>query len=89
MFARLQPTPAYTELDSVFVDQYSGAVIDMATQRTSVGDRVTRVMAPLHVGAFGGTPARVAWFVFGLAPAVLVVSGTLLWAQRRWRGGRR
>jgi uncharacterized iron-regulated membrane protein len=88
MFARLQPTPAYTELESVFVDQYSGAVIDMAAQRTSFGDRVMRAMAPLHVGSFGGTSTRVAWFLFGLAPAVLVVTGTLLWAQRRRRGDR-
>lgn len=83
MFAASQPTPAYTGLDSVFIDRYSGAVIDSAGQRASAGDRITRLMTPLHVGAFGGAPVRLVWFVFGLVPALLAMSGALVWWQRR------
>jgi uncharacterized iron-regulated membrane protein len=85
MFSDRQPTPAYTELESVFVDQYSGRVIDVDQQMASAGDRLTRAAAPLHVGAFGGFPVRVAWFFFGLAPSMLALTGAIAW----WRGGRR
>ena len=82
MFADSQPTPAYTELDSIYVDQFSGAVIDVNQQAVSAGDRLTRAVAPLHVGAFGGTPIRIAWFIFGLAPAVLAITGAVVWMRR-------
>jgi uncharacterized iron-regulated membrane protein len=82
MFAARQPTPAYTELASVYVDQYSGAVIDIDQQQVSAGDRLTRAIAPLHVGAFGGTPIRIAWFVFGLAPAFLAITGLRIYLRR-------
>lgn len=78
MFADRQPTPAYTELDSVYVDQYSAAVIDVDAQRHSLGDRIVGAIAPLHIGSFGGTPVRLAWFVFGLAPAVLAITGAVV-----------
>ena len=82
MFADTQPTPAYTELDSVFVDQYSGEVIESDQQTASIGDRITGLMTPLHVGSFGGTPTRMVWFLFGLAPAVLAVTGAVVWFRR-------
>ena len=85
MFSERQPTPAYTSLDSVFVDRYTGEVIPINEQPASLGDRVTRAMTPLHVGSFGGTPLRMAWFVFGLAPSILAITGAAAW----WRGGRR
>lgn len=82
MFSDRQPTPAYTELDSVFVDRYSGSVIETAPQRLSAGDRLTRLMTPLHVGAFGGAPLRWAWFICGLAPAFLALTGALVYRRR-------
>jgi len=82
MFADRQPTPAYTELESVFVDRYTGAIIATDEQRLSAGDRMTRAIAPLHIGSFGGTPLRVVWFVFGLAPAALALSGAVVWWRR-------
>jgi uncharacterized iron-regulated membrane protein len=81
MFTDRQPTPAYTDLDSVYVDQHSGAVLEPDRQATSAGDRLIRLMAPLHVGALGGTPIRVAWFVFGLAPSLLAITGALMWLR--------
>ena len=82
MFADSQPTPAYTELESVYVDQYTGSVIRIDEGQLSAGDRLTRAIAPVHVGSFGGTPIRVAWFVFGLAPAVLAITGAVVWLRR-------
>ena len=82
MFTENQPTPAYTTLDSVYLYQYSAAVIVTGTERVSAGDRLVRSVAPLHVGSFGGAPIRLAWFIFGLAPAVLSVTGAISWLRR-------
>ncbi len=38
---------------------------------------------PLHFGAFGGWPVRILWAFAGLAPALLALSGTWIWWQRR------
>jgi uncharacterized iron-regulated membrane protein len=81
MFTDRQPTPAYTELESVYVDRHSGAVLETDRREASAGDRITRLMAPLHVGAFGGTPIRLAWLVFGLAPSLLAITGALVWLR--------
>jgi uncharacterized iron-regulated membrane protein len=89
MFAGRRPTPAYTELDSVYVDQYSATVIETDWQPVSAGDRLVRAMAPLHVGSFGGAPVRLAWFIFGLAPAWLALTGALVFRRRRSNGGTR
>jgi uncharacterized iron-regulated membrane protein len=82
MFTDRQPTPAYTELDSVYIDQYSTTVIEVEEQRASAGDRMTRAIAPLHVGAFGGTLIRSVWLVFGLAPSFLALTGAIIYFRR-------
>jgi uncharacterized iron-regulated membrane protein len=41
-------------------------------------------ITPLHVGGFGGTALRMVWFVMGLAPDFLFVTGmTTWWLSRR------
>ncbi|HEX4914489.1 MAG TPA: PepSY-associated TM helix domain-containing protein, partial [Vicinamibacterales bacterium] len=70
---------------SVYVDQYSGTVIEVDEQRASAGDRMTRAIAPLHVGAFGGTLIRSVWFVFGLAPSFLALTGAIIYFRRGTR----
>ena len=45
-------------------------------------------VAPLHVGNFAGNAVRVVWLVLGLSPAVLFVTGFIMWWTRvvrpRW-----
>ena len=90
MFSDTAPTPAAgANLQSVYLDQFSGAVLDgPPAQRRSAGDVVMAWMAPLHVGNFGGTGVRVAWLVLGLAPALLFMTGFTMWWTRvvrtRW-----
>ena len=88
-FSPVVPTPLGAELLSVYVDQYSGAVLTppASTTRTA-GDIVMAWVAPLHVGSFGGLGVRIAWLILGLAPAVLFVTGVIMWWSRvvrtRW-----
>lgn len=39
---------------------------------------------PLHIGAVGGPVVRWLYVILGLAPAVLSVTGVLIW-YRSWR----
>jgi uncharacterized iron-regulated membrane protein len=46
------------------------------------GDQVLYWLARLHFGRFAGLPVKIIWTVLGLAPAVLFVTGTLMWWNR-------
>lgn len=45
-------------------------------------DRVLYWLAYLHFGRFSGWKTSVAWVIFGLAPAMLFVTGVLMWWNR-------
>lgn len=45
-------------------------------------DRVLYWLAYLHFGRFGGWKTSVTWVIFGLAPAMLFVTGVLMWWNR-------
>jgi len=47
-----------------------------------VGDTITFWLARVHFGRFAGQPVKFLWFLFGLAPAVLFVTGALMWWNR-------
>lgn len=88
-FSPVQPTPLGENLASVYLDQYSGALlIPAAPPARSAGDVVLAWVAPLHVGNFGGLGIRIAWLVLGLAPPLLFVTGFIMWWTRvvraRW-----
>lgn len=49
------------------------------------GDDLARWLTTAHFGRFGGLESRIAWTVLGLAPAVLVCTGWLMWYRRAVR----
>jgi uncharacterized iron-regulated membrane protein len=81
-FADRSPTPAGSELTSIYLDQYSGDRLAATAASRTWGDAVMAAMTPLHVGGLGGAPGRWAWFLFGLAPVVLFITGSVAWWQR-------
>jgi uncharacterized iron-regulated membrane protein len=81
MFAGASPTPAYSALDPVYLDRYTGEPLPHGESRT-IGDVLVGSIAALHVGGFGGTPIRAIWFVFGLMPVVLFSTGLIIWWNR-------
>ncbi|MCC5869167.1 MAG: PepSY domain-containing protein [Gammaproteobacteria bacterium] len=52
-------------------------------------ERLYASMAAWHFGSFGGGWTRFLWFVAGLVPLLLWVSGTTLWLRRRRAAPRR
>ena len=95
MFSPVRPAPVGREqLTPVYLDQYTGAVLKESPRAArSAGDIVMDWVAPLHVGSFGGTTIRVAWLILGLAPALLFITGFIMWWSRvvrpRWLTARR
>ncbi|GHE31682.1 PepSY-associated TM helix domain-containing protein [Vulcaniibacterium thermophilum] len=49
------------------------------------GGRMDAAIYPLHIGAVGGWPLRIATALAGLLPAFLLVTGFLFWRRRRGR----
>lgn len=47
-----------------------------------LGDRIVRSFTTSHFGTFGGNPIKVIWVLFGLTPALLFVTGFLMWWNR-------
>jgi len=82
MFSSRSPTPAGSGLSSVHLDQYSGQPLAAPRTARTAGDVLMAWVTPLHVGGFGIEALRWAWFAFGLAPAVLFVTGVTMWWRR-------
>ncbi len=66
-------------MNHVHVDPSTGALlrVDRHAER-SAAQRMLRAMFPLHVGTFGGLTTRVIWLLLGLAPLMLLVTGSLM-----------
>lgn len=71
-------------MNYVALDPASGAVLAQADGRTARGwERLYLTFDPLHFGYFGGYWTKIPWFILGLAPGVLSLSGFWLWWRRR------
>lgn len=78
-------------LTTVYLDLYTGEVLkETRPADRSFGDLVIDWMGPLHIGNFSGVGVRIVWFLAGLAPAVLAITGFIMWWLRvvrpRWPG---
>lgn len=61
----------------------TGAVRQKTDAREATGwSRVYLAFDPLHFGYIGGTPTKILWFILGLAPGVLSLTGAWLWWRR-------
>ncbi len=67
-------------------DQYTGELLKRRDELDrSWGDTILSWIIPLHFGTFGGLPIRVLWFVLGLLPVILAVTGVVMWWNRAVR----
>ena len=82
-FTDAQPTPTgVPDLRPVYLDQYTGARLVTPPEQPSLGDLIMAWVVPLHVGNFAGLGVRLTWLLLGLAPALLAVTGLVLWWTR-------
>lgn len=68
----------------VYLDRYSletRRIEDGLNTRTSTA--IMNMMYPLHIGSFGGYFIKWLYVIVGLAPALLTVTGTLIWWMKK------
>jgi uncharacterized iron-regulated membrane protein len=71
-------------MTNVWVDRWSGQIRDVQNpEKFSAGQRFTLWMWPLHTGEAFGAGVRFLWFLAGLLPAFLFVTGLWHWLFRR------
>ena len=65
-------------------DRYTGALLQVArpTDPLTSGDAVIQWFGPLHTGNYGGAIVKWLYVVVGLMPALLFVTGFVMWWQR-------
>jgi len=66
-----------------YFDQFTGELLhkwDRAGE--TPGDVVMSWLAYLHVGSFGGVLIKAVWFLFGLTPPLLFLTGAVMWWNR-------
>lgn len=69
---------------TVWVDRYSGQIREVRNPaRFSSGETALTWLWPLHTGEALGLWGRFMWFLAGLSPLVLYVTGILRWLVRR------
>jgi uncharacterized iron-regulated membrane protein len=67
----------------VYVHPATGEVLRVTRhEQLPLGARLQRDIYGLHFGTFWGHPSRLAWLVFGITPAILFVTGLLMWWNR-------
>ncbi len=91
--AFLTPHPARPltlQEEVVHMDPATAKVLQVEGSREwSVGEKFMLATYSIHFGDFGGTYSKAVWTVLGLMPAVLAISGILMWWNRylskKWR----
>ncbi|MGH8000311.1 MAG: PepSY-associated TM helix domain-containing protein [Brasilonema sp.] len=72
------------------LDQYTGELLQLQDPRkASLAKRILSAQGILHFGTYGGLVTRILYFIVGLMPLGLFVTGLIIWQQRRWAEARR
>ncbi len=73
-------TAPYAQPLRIFIDQYTGEVSRTLDSRSlPILLRGSLYVYAIHFGSFAGAGSRVVWFLVGLTPTALFVSGVILW----------
>lgn len=79
--------PVWQKFSRIEFDAITGALRSVkAAAEAPPGDQFASMLAPLHFGLYGAPWVKWAYFIGGLAPALLAVTGTIIWWLRRRAG---
>jgi len=69
--------------DVVYIDQYSGRVLDqLKFKDRSLGARVRSTFKPVHTGSIWGTPSKIIAFIVCVFGVTFPITGTIMWINR-------
>jgi len=70
-------------VNMISLEPFTGEVRQRFDGRSATGwDRIYSSFDPLHFGYFGGIPTKIVWFLLGLSPSVLALTGSWMWWKR-------
>jgi uncharacterized iron-regulated membrane protein len=73
----------YGQYVQVVFDRHTGALLsDVDSRKQSLAIQLVLFIRPLHFGTFAGQWSRIAWILVGFAPALLFVTGFIMWWRR-------
>jgi uncharacterized iron-regulated membrane protein len=84
-------SPPYSELVRVTIDARTGAVLSYGdTRKETRGSRAEQYFTTIHFGSFGGdgltgVVIKWLWVLVGVAPALLAVTGLIMYWNRKLR----
>ncbi|HZY62867.1 MAG TPA: PepSY-associated TM helix domain-containing protein [Edaphobacter sp.] len=79
-------TAPYAQPLQVYINPFTAEPIERLDSRTlPLAMRAVLYVYAVHFGNFAGLASRVLWFLLGLMPAVLLVSGLIMWWNRSLR----
>lgn len=80
---RFKEEPTKYGRSSVYLDQFTGKVLQVDNAlKPSRAQAILNSFGPIHFGTFGGLPTRIFYVFVGLAPAILFVTGLIMWWYR-------
>jgi uncharacterized iron-regulated membrane protein len=84
VFLSPDPSQALTLQEQVVTFQPATAEVlsDIATSRLTVAERLSLALYSIHLGDFGGLPVKIIWSIIGASPALLAITGALMWWNR-------
>ena len=69
----------------LFISTLSGAVLRVDDSRKlPLATKIVNAMFPLDIGAYGGVWMRILYIFIGIAPAVLAVTGFVIWWSKTY-----
>jgi uncharacterized iron-regulated membrane protein len=68
---------------SAYLDRYSGRVIKVDSPHQSLGEKILQAFPLVHFGTFAGLASRLLYIFVGLSPTILLVTGFIMWQNRR------
>jgi uncharacterized iron-regulated membrane protein len=81
----------YSQLVRISLDPYTGALLTLNnTRQQTRGQRIEQYFVAVHFGSFGGegvfgTLVKVVWVLLGIVPALLAVTGLVMYWNRQLR----
>lgn len=79
-------TAPYAQPLRVFIDPFTAAPIKRLDSRTlPLAMRCVLYVYAIHFGSFAGLISRVLWFLLGLLPSALLITGLIMWWNRSLR----
>jgi uncharacterized iron-regulated membrane protein len=81
----------YSQLVRIVLDSHTGDLLELSdTRKESLGSRIEQYFVAVHFGLFGGDGVfglfvKILWVLLGIVPALLAVTGLLMYWNRTLR----